>query len=559
MTRWIAAWMCVWGLVFYVGGALPTHAQRAGCFKLAYINGMKDPAMPKYWMGQGMATLDMNKDGHKDLLISAVGPKKVFVYFGGPALFDTTADLELRGSARLVTGDFDGDGLTDLAAHVQIVKEKGICTEPDSVLVYMGVRDSAYALETTPRHAFTFPQHPVPAIGTAYMGDYLYAADLDGDGRDEVIAGTHQGSDFFSGVCIWHYPNGDASDTLTSVRTSTAKYGGIRRSIEVGDVNGDGLGDIVVAVVEIDSAGLPHPPRVRIGFGAPGKYPDLSKPDQFLENDVLGYTSVYERVTGSFWVTLLDVNNDGADDLLWVPCLDSLWIMYGGPDGLSGKVDRIFPNHDTERWTGGMGWRHHRIGDYNGDGWNDFIIQYGAEGFPAMVVVGGDANGLTNEPLGVCVGAGYIYGGRVVVDMGDVDGDGDDEHVISDPQSPVPDLPFDPGFAAVIEGQDWVILGTNDMTEEGPTVTEPFSVDLYPAPSGGDVYINLKTESPGEYLLRLHTLEGKLVYERRYELTQRENMLILPTQELSGISTPAILLIRISHHGQHVQRKLVLG
>ncbi|MFZ1731060.1 MAG: T9SS type A sorting domain-containing protein [Bacteroidota bacterium] len=261
-------------------------------------------------------------------------------------------------------------------------------------------------------------------------------------------------------------------------------------------------------------------------------------------------------MSGNFWVTLLDVNNDGADDMIWVPSLDSLWIMYGGAAGLSGSVDRIFRNHDPERWPTGFGSLHHRIGDYNGDGYNDFIINYSVEGFPAMVVVGGDADGLTNEPLSVCVAAGR-YGGRMIVDLGDINGDGADEHIISDPISPIPDLQLQPGFAAVIRGYPGLNLGVDDSLDSDGIVPEPFSVEVYPAPSSGDVNINLRTHEPGEYALAIYSLDGKLLYERLYELTQRENVLMLQQQDLSGVASPAVLLIRIAHNGQTVQRKLV--
>jgi hypothetical protein len=324
----------------------------------------------------------------------------------------------------------------------------------------------------------------------------------------------------------------------------------------MGDVNGDGLGDIMVCATERDTGGvLPHPPRVRVAFGAPGKYPDLSNPDQFFENDVLGFNGK-DRYYSGFWATLLDVNNDGAEDMLWVPYRDSLWIMYGGPTGLSGTVDRIFPNHDPDRWRSSFQMRHHRIGDFNGDGYNDYMLNYGADGYPAMVVVGGDANGMTNEPLQVCV-AGGQYGGRMVVDIGDLNGDGCDEYVISDPISPIPDLYYQPGFAAIIRGQSWLVLGTDDERESFAPIPEPFTVEVYPAPSNGDVQIIVRTDQPGVYTVAVYSLEGKLLFQRGHELRQHENVLVLQKQDLPQTGAPAVLLIRIEHNGKTVQKKLI--
>lgn len=249
-------------LIFSAVSSFPAHAQREGCDKMAFVHGKKDPAMPEYWMGLGMVTMDMNKDGHKDLFCSAFGPKTTFVYFGGQALFDTTADLELHGGAELVTGDFNGDGLTDLAARLRMYKDANGVIHPDSVLIYMGVRDSVYALETTPRHVVAFPLcEKTPSYGSGYLGEDLFASDLDGDGSDELIAATtFSFYDRHGGIAVWHYPRGDSSDTLSFPRTNDAILGASMRSIQVGDVNGDGIGDFVVATTEKDVIGGGYPP-----------------------------------------------------------------------------------------------------------------------------------------------------------------------------------------------------------------------------------------------------------------------------------------------------------
>ena len=558
--------------IFILGYLLPDvlSAQSVGCNHYTSIRGISDSDMPKYWMGIGLVSMDVNKDGHLDLLASANGPNTVFVYFGGRGIFDTTADLTLKGSGEMVKGDFDGDGLTDLAVRIRFYYDgQRLTTRFDTFLVYMGVEDSLYAIETQPRHIIPGPRSSQRGDDYSNLEDHLFAADLDGNGKDELIMGGRNYRDTLraqghGAIFVWHYPRGDDSDTLSYIYSSDQFwYSWAAKSIGVEDVNGDGIADIQLAIREAESGSTgftPLPPRIRVAFGRPGKYPDLSRPDQLFENDVMGYAKdTYVDRTQSFWTTLLDVNNDGLADMLWVPCRDSLWIMYGTPQGLSGKVDRIIANHDTARWSG-FGWQHQKIGDYNGDGYNDFVLHLGAAGYPAMVVYGGNSYGLTNQPIAVCV-AGGQYGGRYYVSLGDITGDGGEEICTSDPIPPgiQESWVLQPGYVAIIQSYIWIKTDA-DVREGGEDPDpSPFSVDIYPSPTTGDINIMLHGEEPGEYQLRLYSLEGRAILTRTYELIRSNNVLIVPAQEIPAAPTLAVYFIELTHAGNTVRRKVMVS
>ncbi|MFZ1731725.1 MAG: VCBS repeat-containing protein [Bacteroidota bacterium] len=549
-------------LVIPVATGTSFGQQFLSCYKFAYFFGKKDRAMREYWMGMGLASMDINRDGHLDLLCSAHGPKTVFVYFGGPALFDTTADLKIRGGAEMAIADFDGDGLDDLAVHLRMYKDSAHTIYPDSVLIYPGVADRPYAIDTIPRYVIAIPiSTSMPWEGSGYMGENLfYGGDADGDGRDELIMGS-LGSQLWDnaggpgGVCIWHSPANGRPDSLTYIRTSDAVIGAFILSMESGDVNGDGIADLLLATMEFNEQGKPLPNRVRVAFGRPGQYPDPSRPDQFFENDIMGWANdTYIRRDATYWVTLLDVNRDGIEDLLWVPCRDSLLIMYGAAGGLSGRIDRIITNPDTEDWAG-FTWRHHSIGDFNGDGYDDYVIGMGAGGCHAEMLFLGNAEGLTNQARAVCVGSSD-YSGRYVVNVGDLDGDGDEEHFVSDPIPPQPqNLPYQEGFAVVIEGQSWLVLGVEDSLAVLPPLPGPFAVEIYPVPGCGDFSIKVRTDDPGEYTVTIYTFEGRRLYERRHTLLQKDNVLPIRAQDLPELAAPSMLLIDIAHRATHVQRK----
>ncbi len=553
-------------LAILMMGCIPPSiimAQRNGCLHYAAIQGKRDNDFPKYWMGIGLLGMDINKDGHTDLVASANGPNTVFVYFGGQGIFDTTADLTLKGSGEMAKGDFDGDGLTDLAVRIrQFYDYQRQVVRWDTFLVYMGVEDSLYAIETCARHIIPGPlsskQPPTYGEDNSDLGDYLFAANLDGDGKDELIMASHSYSDPSrangnGAIFVWHYPRGDDSDTLSYIYSSD-NYSYTIRSIGVEDINGDGCADIQLAVNEYRGNAQPVPGKIRVGFGGAGKYPDLSRPEQLFENNVMGYSGKdYIPFT-----TLLDVNNDGLADLLWVPSKNSLRIMYGTPNGLSGNVDRIIANHDTVRWQG-FGYKHHKIGDYNGDGYNDYILHLSAQGYPAMVVYGGNSQGLTSQPIAVCV-AGGIYGGRYYVSMGDVDGLPGEELCSSDPIPPGSSEPWqkEPGFLWIVRSTKFKV-GVDSLDTGQNTPDMPFNIDIYPSPTTGDINIMLHGEKPGEYQLRLYSLEGRAILTRTYELIRSNNVLIIQAHEIPAASAPAVYFIELTHAGDTVRRKVLVS
>ncbi|MCZ7557387.1 MAG: T9SS type A sorting domain-containing protein [Bacteroidia bacterium] len=542
-------------------------AQRVGCLKYAYMFGYPTMEMPKYRLGMALVSMDINKDGHLDLLASANGPNTVFCYYGGPVLFDTTADLSLRGSAEMVKGDFNGDGLIDLAVRSGFFRDvQRDVTRFDTFLVYMGVEDSLYAIETQPR--FIIPG-PLSSMGgqpeRSLLGSDLFAADLDCDGRDELIMASSLWYDTLraqatGAIFVWHYPRGDDTDTISYIYLSDHWWSSYN-SIGVGDINGDGCADIQLAVKEKLGLNQSLPPKIRVAFGQPGKYPDPSRANQIFENDVMGYSrDTYINRLGTFFTTLLDVNNDGMADMLWVPCTDSLLIMYGTPEGLSGKVDRIITNHDKSRWTG-FGRKHFKIGDYNGDGLDDYVLNLSTEGgYSAMIVYGGNRSGLTDQPLAVCV-VGVASSARFYVRLGDITGDGAEEHAVSEPEPAIgPAYPWwkEEGMVGVIRGAAYINTNIDAESEALDPRPAPFSLEVYPSPSSGDITLLLKDEAPGEYQLKMYALDGKVILTRNYQLVNSGNVIVLQAGDYASDYSPGVHFIELRSAAGSVTRKVVL-
>jgi hypothetical protein len=154
--------------------------------------------------------------------------------------------------------------------------------------------------------------------------------------------------------------------------------GGARTT--VGDVNGDGIPDIIVA------AGPGGGPHVKVIDGT--KLNDLQPNGEIADSALLANFFAYDAAfTGGVWVAVGDVNGDGATDIITGAGAG------GGPhvkvfDGRTLAELASFFAYDPS-FRGGV---NVAAGDVNGDGFADIITGAGPGGGPHVKVFSG-ANG----------------------------------------------------------------------------------------------------------------------------------------------------------------------
>ncbi|MBK7934610.1 MAG: VCBS repeat-containing protein [Acidobacteria bacterium] len=286
--------------------------------------GFTSPAVPEVTVGTNpfaVAVGDFNGDGDQDLATANYNSANVSIRLGnGSGGFTSPAVPELtvgNGPVSVAVGDFNGDGIQDLAALNYF---------SNNVSIRLGNGSGGFTLPAVPQVAVGVLPHSV-AIG-----------DFDGDG-DQDLAVANAGP---STVSI---RLGDGSGGFTLPAVPEITVGNTPRSVAVGDFNGDGNQDLVTANQGSNNV------SIRLGNGSGGFAPP----------------AVPEVSVGSspILIAVGDFNGDGNQDLAAANS-NSANVSIRLGNGSGGFTSPAVP-----QVTVGTQPLSVAVGDFNGDGRQD--------------------------------------------------------------------------------------------------------------------------------------------------------------------------------------------
>ena len=288
----------------------------------------------------------------------------------------------------------------------------------------------------------------------------LAIGDLNGDGTPDVLAFDCRGVEGIDKSYVLFGP--------FSGRVDIRKHDGFlieeaKESDEAchaapaGDVNGDGLDDLIVGAVAADNNLRNASGTAYVIFGKPDTEPVRLKDFDDLRQGSAGFRIDGAReldVVGGASAPIGDMNGDGLDDLIiGSPFAGSCYVVFGKKDSL--PVDLLTFNLLIQ---GPRGWRidtpsvsHNSqlsvdgAGDVNGDGIPDVVIgaHRNTYGRGSAYVIFGKSDLFPVDALNLQEGEGYrVRGptkrsraGAAVAGLGDMNGDGRSDVAIGVPTS----------------------------------------------------------------------------------------------------------------------------
>jgi hypothetical protein len=312
-------------------------------------------------------------------------------------------------------GDVDGDGHDDLLVSAW---------------------RAAYLVPGTP----TGPGEPVALPLPTQPDDRITAVgvgDVDGDGFDDVLVGDpqHDGTARNQGRALLLHGSavglGPEPDVLTGPAQRGARFGGGVSA--AGDVDADGLADLLVAAPGWRREGRPREGRGYVFLGADGGLgPAIwhADPADYRRGGHLGF--------GRILAPAGDVDGDGYDDVVFALPYprERIWVYRGSATGTRGAP---VVRHEGGPDAYGFGYAVAGVGDLDGDGHDEVVVgapqanvdrvsegrTYLFRGRPG----GLRERALTRDPTS----RAWAEFGDVVAGGGDVDGDGSPDLAVAAP------------------------------------------------------------------------------------------------------------------------------
>ncbi len=340
------------------------------------------------------------------------------------------AQGDYAGRPAAAAGDLNADGFGDLVVGAYLESSSGDSSGA-AYLIAGPLTGSGYLSDLSVSMVQGDAEYDYAGVSVAGAGD------IDGDGLDDVLVGAYgedSGASSAGAAYLLLGPatvSGSLGDVAVATFTGDGSFDYAGRTVAAaGDVDGDGVADLLIAAESEDTGGS-SAGAVYLVLGPASSGGSLGTLASAMLTGEEAYAAAGESIAGA-----VDLDGDGADDLVIGAAGDdgykgAAYVVYGpASSGSLGDVaDAKLTGSDSYEYAGDAV---AGVGDVDGDGNDDLLVgawgddTAGSYAGAAYLVLGPVTGGVLAD-----VAEAILTGespsddaGESVAGAGDVDGDG---------------------------------------------------------------------------------------------------------------------------------------